>query len=318
MLGTFTCDDNGRLGCATSDEKGISWTKSFCWGEQGRPGAGRGLALGITHCARAGREQGFCRGSPGRAALPSRASAGLLPWMGKDLSHEDDGGVMARTAAPEDGVGRVRAAALRRDRLREQMLEEVRAAAREIIRAEGVEALTLAEIARRVGVTPAALYRYFETAPWRISSGRPRVRSLLNSPASCRRRSTRRTRTILPDVRLSLHVFRRWALAHQQEFALLFGTPTSAAGEAQFDVTSDWVRQLAGVWGPEFVRLWAARPYPILTDDELDPRLREQLAEYRTATGVDIPLGRAVAHAFPAGARFTARSLWRYSTTSLP
>lgn len=39
------------------------------------------------------------------------------------------------------------------------------------------------------------------------------------------------------------------------------------------------------------MRLWATRPYPILADDELDPRLREQLAAYRESTKVDLPLG---------------------------
>ncbi|MBQ0906976.1 TetR/AcrR family transcriptional regulator [Micromonospora sp. U21] len=174
-------------------------------------------------------------------------------------------------------------------------MTQVRIAARDVIKTQGVEALTLAEIARRVGVTAAALYRYFEDPPL-ADIVRQTARDLtaeltseLQATVDAQDPDDLAARTIEPS-----RVFRRWALANRQEFALLFGTPTTAAGSAQVDVTSDWVKQLAGVWGPEFVRLWAARSYPILSDDELDPSLRKQLAEYRSATGVDIPLGALV------------------------
>ncbi|MFD7866037.1 helix-turn-helix domain-containing protein [Streptomyces sp. NPDC059783] len=50
----------------------------------------------------------------------------------------------------------------RRERMRVQMSVEVRSTVRRLIAHQGVEALTLAEVARRVGVTLAALYRHFE------------------------------------------------------------------------------------------------------------------------------------------------------------
>ncbi|MFD0782655.1 TetR/AcrR family transcriptional regulator [Micromonospora azadirachtae] len=186
-------------------------------------------------------------------------------------------------------------AVMRRDRLREQMVADVRAAARAVIKTQGVETLTLAEVARRVGVTPAALYRHFEDPPLAdivrqaAREVTAEITGLLQSVADAQPEDDYAARVVEPS-----RAFRRWALAHRREFALLFGTPTAAAGSAQVDVTSDWVRRLAGVWGPEFVKLWAARPYRILDDSELDARLREQLAAYRAATGVDIPLGALV------------------------
>jgi hypothetical protein len=89
-------------------------------------------------------------------------------------------------------------------------------------------------------------------------------------------------------------VFQRWALTHHQEFRLLFGTPTVAAGVAHTDVTAEWVRELAALRRAEHMRLWAARPYPILADEDLGPRLRREIAAYRTATGVELPLGALV------------------------
>ncbi|RKN23859.1 TetR/AcrR family transcriptional regulator [Micromonospora musae] len=175
------------------------------------------------------------------------------------------------------------------------MVADARSAARAVIKDQGVEALTLAEVARRVGVTPAALYRHFEDPPLAdivrqaAREVTAEITDLLQTTVDAQEENDYAARLVEPA-----RAFRLWALANRQEFALLFGTPTAAAGSAQVDVTSDWVRRLAGVWGPEFVKLWAARPYPILDDDELDARLRPQLAEYRRATGVEIPLGALV------------------------
>ncbi|WP_416976810.1 TetR/AcrR family transcriptional regulator [Streptomyces sp. T028] len=181
----------------------------------------------------------------------------------------------------------------RRERLRREMSREVRAAAREIITDQGVEALTLAEIARRVGVTPAALYRHFDdladivrhTARDIVAE----LTALLRNSIEAEHETDLAARLVAP-----CRVFREWALAHRQEFGLLFGAPTAAAGSAQTDLTGDWIRELASVWGPDYMRLWATRPYPVIADDDLDPRLRWQIADYRSATGVDMPLGALV------------------------
>ncbi|MFI9025604.1 TetR/AcrR family transcriptional regulator [Streptomyces sp. NPDC053560] len=181
----------------------------------------------------------------------------------------------------------------RRDRLRAQMSEDVRAVAREIITKDGVEALSLAEIARRVGVTPAALYRHFDDLADIVRhTARDIVTELtgeLRAAVDAEEQTDYAARMIAPS-----RVFRRWSLAHRQEFSLLFGTPTTAAGDAHGDLTSEWVRELAGVWGRVFMQFWAARPYPILADGELAPALRRQMAAYRAATGVDMPLGALV------------------------
>lgn len=182
---------------------------------------------------------------------------------------------------------------MRREQLRMQMSEDVRAAARDIIATHGVDALSLAEIARRVRVTPAALYRHFDDLADIVRhTARDIVADLareLQDAVDAERETDFAARLIAPS-----RVFRRWALVHREEFNLLFGTPTAAAGDAQTDMTSEWVRQLAGVWGPVFVQLWDACPYPIMADNELDPLLREQMAEYRAATGVEMPLGALV------------------------
>ena len=58
-------------------------------------------------------------------------------------------------------VGPILSPAERRQRNRQEMIETILALARDIMRENGVAALSLSELARRLHVTTAALYRYF-------------------------------------------------------------------------------------------------------------------------------------------------------------
>ncbi|MEU0373628.1 TetR-like C-terminal domain-containing protein [Streptomyces sp. NPDC006283] len=75
---------------------------------------------------------------------------------------------------------------------------------------------------------------------------------------------------------------------------LLFGTPSTAAGDAHGELTSACVRRLAAVWGPIFVELWTERRCPVLAKEDMEPRLRQQMQDYRIDTGVDLPPGAMV------------------------
>ncbi|MFE0351455.1 TetR/AcrR family transcriptional regulator [Streptomyces griseoluteus] len=186
------------------------------------------------------------------------------------------------------------AAAGRRERMRVQMSAEVRAAARHIISSEGTENLTLAAIARRVGVTPAALYHHFGGGLPEIvyQVAEDIVDDLvqdLQFAADSHPEDNFAMRMIEP-----VRALRNWAITHQPEFNLLFGTPSAAAGGAHRELTSAWVRRLAAVWGLIFVQLWTERRFPVLAEDEMDPRLRQQMLDYRADTGVDLPPGAMV------------------------
>ena len=58
-------------------------------------------------------------------------------------------------------TGRILSPAERRQRNRQEMIEAILAIARDLMRENGVAALSLSELARRLHVTTAALYRYF-------------------------------------------------------------------------------------------------------------------------------------------------------------
>jgi len=69
---------------------------------------------------------------------------------------------MARTeTAPPSGEGDGAPRPDRRARRRQETIEEILAIAREVMTEHGVNALSLAEVARRLGVQPPSLYKYF-------------------------------------------------------------------------------------------------------------------------------------------------------------
>ncbi|WP_251016369.1 TetR/AcrR family transcriptional regulator [Streptomyces sp. ISL-99] len=182
----------------------------------------------------------------------------------------------------------------RRERMRAEMSAEVRSAARNIITHQGIDALTLAAIARRVGVTSAALYHHFK-------GGLPEiVYRVAEDIVDDLVQGLQAAVDSQPDNNFAMRmieptrVFREWFITRPREFNLLFGTPSAAAGDVHAELTSAWVRRLAAVWGQVFVQLWTTRPFPILAEDEMDPCLRQQMQDYREDTGVDLPPGAMV------------------------
>jgi hypothetical protein len=85
--------------------------------------------------------------------------------------------------------------------------------------------------------------------------------------------------------------FRQWALAHQAEFALLFGTPLPGVNVENDDFTEECARKFAGTFYALFQELWQRSPFPVPPPEEIDPGLREQLTRYREGIGADVPIG---------------------------
>ncbi|MYS15815.1 TetR/AcrR family transcriptional regulator [Streptomyces sp. SID4982] len=181
------------------------------------------------------------------------------------------------------------AAGGRRARLRAELRAEVLAATRLIVVDHGVETLTLTEVARKVGVTPAALYHHFDRGlPDIVSQAADDIVDdlvgELTDSAGRFAADNFAMRMIAPS-----RVLRSWAIGRRREFCFLFGTPAEAAGDEYAAVTTRWILRLAGVWGPAFVDLWAARGYPVASPRDLDPRLLRQMHDYATASSLALP-----------------------------
>ena len=175
----------------------------------------------------------------------------------------------------------------RRARRHAATVDEILAAARSLLAAEGPSAVQLRAIAREMGVTAPALYRYFPSRDDLVSA---LSASLFDELVAELERARDAWTTAAPRLVAASRRFRRWGLAHPQELTLLFATPVPAPDQRSKDsVECQASERFAMVFLGLFLELWAERPFPIRRDDELDPRLVQQLGEWSQQTG--LPLG---------------------------
>jgi len=163
----------------------------------------------------------------------------------------------------------------RRDRVRAATTDEIKETARRILVAEGPEAVSLREIARQMGMTAPALYRYFGSREDLI---RHVVGDIFSEIADdIRAAAMEAGQASGGDVTAKLiaacRQFRRWALTHREEFGLLFGTPLPALEALHKDRIDDCAMEFAGSWITLFLDLWQRHPFPVPSDDQIDPGL---------------------------------------------
>jgi AcrR family transcriptional regulator len=177
----------------------------------------------------------------------------------------------------------------RRDRVRAETTAEIKQTARKILVAEGPEAVTLRAIAREMGMTAPALYRYFGSHDDLIQHV---VGDVFNELAADIETAIAAAGDGITEKMIAAcREFRRWGLAHKPEFGMFFGTPLPTLEAASDDMVAQCAVKFSGVFFTLFYELWRKHPFPIARDDEIDPGLREQLARYQNALGVDLPLG---------------------------
>ncbi len=112
----------------------------------------------------------------------------------------------------------------RRERVRAATVQEIKDVARRQLVTEGAAAVSLRAIAREMGMTAPALYRYFPSFDHL-------VRSLVGDLFDEVCEAMEDARDLLPagdaDGRLIAvcRTFRAWSVGHRAEFGLLFNTP---------------------------------------------------------------------------------------------
>ncbi|MEH0553972.1 TetR/AcrR family transcriptional regulator [Streptomyces sp. B21-101] len=124
----------------------------------------------------------------------------------------------------------------RRERLRASTLQEIKTIASRFLAEDGAATLSLRAVAREMGMTPAALYTYYDTRDDLLGA-------LAADAYTGLAEALERARDTLPAKdtagRLVAHglAYREWALAHPHEFQLLYGEgaaghPASPSGQA--------------------------------------------------------------------------------------
>jgi AcrR family transcriptional regulator len=110
----------------------------------------------------------------------------------------------------------------RRERLRSATLNEIKQVARRLVVEHGPAGISLRAIARELGMSAAALYRYFPGLDALVIAVCGDIYGELHDAMAA---SGAREDEPVPKLFAMAREFRRWSIAHPQEFALLFGTP---------------------------------------------------------------------------------------------
>ncbi len=123
----------------------------------------------------------------------------------------------------------------RRERLRAATIDEIKIIARQQMAEKGAAALSLRAIAREMGMTSPALYRYFASRDDLVTALIvDTYNSLADVLEAVRGGCTPDDyRPCLLEIGLS---YRTWAIVHPQDYALIFGTPIPGY-EAPTEVT---------------------------------------------------------------------------------
>jgi AcrR family transcriptional regulator len=171
-----------------------------------------------------------------------------------------------------------RTAPSRRERVRAATIAEITAIARDRLVASGRGAVTLRAIARDMGVTPAALYRYV-----------PSVDGIVNAIVADVRREARnavrkaRDAADLGDPLAQLsavaRALRRWVLAHPAEFALAFEWPGVGAERLSPACLDEFVTAVRQQW----------RRHPFEVAHQVGAGLEPGLLAAAERLGTDLP-----------------------------
>jgi AcrR family transcriptional regulator len=206
-------------------------------------------------------------------------------------------------------VDRVAGPPTRRERQRRQTLAEIKTRAVDQVAAGGAESVSLNAIARAMGMSPAALYRYFASRDALLAE---LVADAYGSLADTLAQAASGVSGAERLVAVA-HAYRGWALDHPNSYLLIFQTPsgsgleleperTVAAAQRSMDVilsalgaaaVAELNPELAGqveAWGQrsQVPGLTAGQRYlGLLAWTRLHGLISLELGQHLTATGVD-------------------------------
>jgi len=192
--------------------------------------------------------------------------------------------------------------ATRRDRGRADTDRDIRSQARALLVSDGPQAVTLRAIARELGITAPALYRYYASREDLIDHLRRDVCTDLAADLESALTGVPQE-DHLGRVLTLCRGFRAWALAHPQEFALVFASPSGSPAEQHSVEKDSFGRVFLAVAGRVLATgLMLGRP-----DESVPEPLRADMAGFRddllatiNESGVDLPadlLGAGMAYA---------------------
>jgi AcrR family transcriptional regulator len=179
----------------------------------------------------------------------------------------------------------------RRERLRAETVTEIKATGRHLLIEGGPASISLRAIAREMGLTAPAIYRYFDSLDALILAI---VTDLLDELQVSVEAAETEHADADPVVRIGhmARAFRRWALDHPAEFALMFGSPVP--GVTEYAGHCSPVTDAGARFGETFFtvlgELYERQPFGVDMPELPGTNLREAFKPYVEAFGDRFPL----------------------------
>src|SRR5918993_5079237 len=205
---------------------------------------------------------------------------------------------MATAYAAVKGVRDMSTAPTRRERLRTSTLAEIKQHARRLLVEGGIEAVSLRAIARDMGMTAPAIYRYFPSLEALVEAIAGDLYDELRDVVIAARDEAGDDH--VHQIRTMARAFREWSVAHTAEYTLILGNPHHGMitfEDGCVDETHPGAR-----FGQPFMEvlaeLWQRSGYATPPRSVMEERLAATIAPLRTSHG-DVPI--EVAWAFLTG-----------------
>jgi len=154
---------------------------------------------------------------------------------------------------------------------------DIRRQARGLLADHGPDAVSLRAIARALGITAPALYRYYDSREDLLAALRSECCDELAVELSAQVDALPEDSGLVQFFAIC-RGFRCWALANTQEFTLVFASPGAASGSVSQRFTEPFGRIFLAAAG----RLLTSYQITTPATDVIPPALREDLLDFRT------------------------------------
>ena len=171
----------------------------------------------------------------------------------------------------------------RRARRRQETIEEILDIALEVMAEEGVNGLTLAEVARRLGVQPPSLYKYFDSL---MSLYDSLFRRGQHAHLEAMRAAMERAEPGLDALQAGLEASGRWCLANGAIAQLMFWRPVP-----RFEPSADSMAPSI-----EMVEMQRRALADALVAGQLGPEAGSEQAVYVISVFISGVIGQALAN----------------------
>jgi AcrR family transcriptional regulator len=173
-----------------------------------------------------------------------------------------------------------------RARVRAELTREIKDAARTQLAEVGAAALSLRAVARELGMASSAVYRYFPSRDDLLTALIVDAYDAVGAAAELDESGVRRA-DCSGRWMATARAVREWAIAHPQEFALIYGSPVPGY-QAPLDTIDPAARIPTVLFGIVNDGALAGRLHGILTDQPMPKALRTDLAALGEQVGAEL------------------------------